>query len=65
MAFTPVLQIGELEIDILHRRVVAGGSEIHLTSVEQSLLYLLAANAGRLSTRDDILDHLWGVDCVA
>ncbi|MBA3945940.1 MAG: response regulator transcription factor [Herpetosiphonaceae bacterium] len=65
VAFTPVLRIGELEIDILHRRVVAGGSELHLTSVEQSLLYVLAANAGRLLTRDDILDHLWGVDYVA
>ena len=28
-------------------------------------LDLLAANAGRLLTRDDILDHLWGVDYAA
>ena len=33
-------------------------SEESLTSLEQSLLYLLAANAGRLLTRDEILDHL-------
>jgi DNA-binding response OmpR family regulator len=65
VVFTPVLRLGELEIDILHRRVRAGGSELHLTSLEQSLLYLLAANAGRLLTRDEILDHLWGVDYVA
>ena len=43
----------------------AGASELHLTALEQSLLYLLAANAGRLLTRDEILDHLWGVDYVA
>jgi DNA-binding response OmpR family regulator len=61
----PVLRLGELEIDILHRRVRAGTSELHLTSLEQSLLYLLAANAGRLLTRDAILDHLWGVDYAA
>ena len=42
-----------------------GGHELHLTALEQSLLYLLAANAGRLLTRDEILDHLWGVDYVA
>ena len=65
VVFTPVLRLGDLEIDILNRRVVAGGSELHLTSLEQSLLYLLAANAGRLLTRDEILDHLWGVDYVA
>ena len=60
-----MLRLGELEIDILNRRVRAGGHELHLTSLEQSLLYLLAANAGRLLTRDEILDHLWGVDYVA
>jgi len=65
VVFTPVLRLGELEIDILNRRVVAGGSELHLTAIEQSLLYLLAANAGRLLTRDEILDHLWGTDYMA
>ena len=63
--FTPVIRLGELEIDILRRSVTAGGHELHLTSLEQSLLYLLAANAGRLITRDEILDHLWGVDYAA
>ena len=58
-------RLGELEIDILHRRVRAGSSELHLTGLEQSLLYLLAANAGRVVTRDEILDALWGVDYVA
>ena len=63
--FTPVLRLGDLEIDILNRRVCAAGIVLHLTSLEQSLLYLLAANAGRLLTRDEILDYLWGVDYVA
>jgi DNA-binding response OmpR family regulator len=61
----PVLALGELEIDILHRRVRAGSSELHLTGLEQSLLYLLAANAGRVVTREEILDALWGVDYAA
>jgi DNA-binding response OmpR family regulator len=64
-AFTPVIRLGELEIDILNRHVLVGGHALHLTSLEQSLLYLLAANAGRLLTRDQILDHLWGVDYAA
>ena len=42
-----------------------GTSELHLTSLEQSLLYLLAANAGRVVTREEILDSLWGTDYVA
>src|ERR1041384_3931950 len=60
--FTPLLRRGDLEIDIRNRRVRAGGAELHLTSIEHSLLYLLAANAGRVLTRDEILDDLWGAD---
>jgi len=63
--FTPVLHLGELEIDILNRSVRISGHELGLTSLEQNLLYLLAANVGRLLTRDEILDHLWGVDFVS
>jgi two-component system KDP operon response regulator KdpE len=63
--FAPVIRLGELEIDILHRSVRAGTSELHLTALEQSLLYLLAANAGRVVTRGEILDALWGADYVA
>ena len=65
VTFTPVIKLGDLEIDILNRTVRAGDSELHLTSLEQSLLYLLAANAGRVVTREEILDTLWGVDYVA
>ena len=65
VTFTPVIKIGQLEIDILKRTVRAGTSELHLTSLEQSLLYLLAANAGRVVTREEILDTLWGADYVA
>lgn len=63
--FEPVLRLGDLEIDILNRHVRAGSSELHLTGLEQALLYLLAANAGQVVTRDEILDALWGPDFVA
>jgi DNA-binding response OmpR family regulator len=65
VTFTPSIKVGELEIDILKRTVRTGTSELHLTSLEQALLYLLAANAGRVVTREEILDTLWGVDFVA
>src|SRR2546425_9700097 len=44
VVFTPVLRLKDLEIDILNRRVRVGDTELHLTALEQSLLYLLAAN---------------------
>ena len=63
--FLPVLRDGDLEIDIQNRRVRAGDRPLNLTALEQSLLYLLAANAGRVLSRNEILDHLWGTDYIA
>ena len=60
----PRLRIGDLEIDVLNRKVHAAGHDLHLTSLEQALLYLLAANAGSVLTREQILDALWGTDFV-
>ena len=65
MPFNPVQRLGEIEINILQRLVRAGTSELRLTGLEQSLLYLLAARAGNVVTRDEILDALWGVDYVS
>ncbi|MGE4056948.1 MAG: response regulator transcription factor [Vicinamibacterales bacterium] len=65
VAFNPILKVGEIEIDIMQRQVRAGTSELHLTGLEQSLLYLLVAHAGQIVTRDEILDSLWGVDYVS
>jgi two-component system, OmpR family, alkaline phosphatase synthesis response regulator PhoP len=61
----PTIELGEIEIDIVHRQVRAGTSVIHLSGIEQSLLYLLASRSGRVFTRDEILDAIWGTDFVA
>jgi DNA-binding response OmpR family regulator len=61
----PVITRGELEIDIVNRSVRTGEHVLYLTPIEQSLLYLLAANDGRILTRDEIMEHLWGADFVA
>jgi two-component system KDP operon response regulator KdpE len=60
----PRLRIGDIEIDLLNRRVLTGQHELHLTTLEQALLYLLAANAGTVLSREQILDALWGADTV-
>jgi len=65
VTLTPVIKVGELEIDILNHVVRAGTSELHLTALEQALLYLLASNAGRVVSREEILDTLWGTNYVA
>ena len=61
----PRIRLGEIEIDIVHREVRAGDSVIHLSGIEQSLLYLLASRGGKVVTRDEIIDAVWGTDFVA
>lgn len=63
--FVPRVLVGDLEFDVLNRKVLVGDHEVHLTSLEQALLYLLAANAGIVLTREQILDALWGTDFVS
>ena len=61
----PTIRLGEMEIDIVNREVRAGGSVVHLSSIEQSLLYLLASRGGQVVSREEILDAVWGTDFVA
>ena len=61
----PAIHLGEMEVDIVNREVRAGGSIIHLSGIEQSLLYVLASRSGRVVTREEILDAVWGTDFVA
>ncbi len=61
----PTIRIGEIEIDIVSRQVRAGNSVVHLSGIEQSLLYLLASRGGRVVTREEILDAVWGPDFVS
>ena len=61
----PTIVLGEMQVDIMRREVRAGTSIVHLTSVEQSLLYVLASRPGRVFTREEIIDAVWGADFLA
>ena len=56
----PVLQIGELRVDLEKRDVHRNGERIQLTPHEFALLRLLAVNEGRLLTHRMILREVWG-----
>lgn len=56
----PIIQIGQLEIDLAQRLVRQGGIPVDLARKEFEVLALLARNAGRLLTHHDILDAIWG-----
>ena len=56
----PTIVVGEVELDIVAREVRTETEVVHLTGLDQSLLYLLASRAGEVVTRREICDAIWG-----
>jgi len=56
------VKIGKLHVDIGNGHIALDGSAPHLTPLERGLLYVLIANAGRVVSREDIIDTVWGAD---
>ncbi len=54
------LRLGELSLDLESHEVRHGGREIRLTPTEFKLLYMLAANAGRVVPSTRLVDYAWG-----
>lgn len=59
-AAEPVMQLGELRVDLPKRQVWRGAEEIHLTPIEYKLLSLLIANIGKVVTQRQLLREVWG-----
>ena len=57
-----VLSFSDLELDEDAREVRRGGQRIELTPTEFNLLHYLLANAGRVVSKAQILDHVWRYD---
>ena len=55
---------GELELDNVRKRVVAGDEKIELTRKEFEILKLLFENHGKIYSREDILNIVWEKDVI-
>ena len=56
------VKVGKLHVNIASSHIAMDGSAPHLTPLERGLLYVLIANAGRVVSREDIIDCVWGAD---
>lgn len=56
-----LLQIADLELNRVERKVTRAGRNIDLTSKEFALLEYLLRNAGRRVTRSMIVEHVWNL----
>ena len=57
-----VSAIGDLEIRFGNYEVLKNGSKLDLTSKEFEILALFAANPGKVYTRQQVYEHIWGED---
>ncbi len=54
------IRIGEMKIDLIKHRVTLGNKDIALTSREYALLSFLASNPGKVFSREQLLEQVWG-----
>jgi two-component system response regulator RegX3 len=59
-----VVRAGDVELDPARHEVVIRGESVSLPLKEFELLHLLLENAGRVLTRDVLIDRVWGHDYV-
>ncbi|WP_339302726.1 response regulator transcription factor [Paenibacillus sp. FSL R5-0519] len=57
-----IIQISGVTIDLGNLMVVADGQTIELKKKECELLFSLASSPGKIFTRTQLIDDLWGID---
>jgi two-component system, OmpR family, KDP operon response regulator KdpE len=56
------LAVDSVRMDVLTRKVSAGGTAVHLTPTEYELLRVLLSHPGRVFTQRHLLSEVWGPD---
>ncbi|GAA6742169.1 response regulator transcription factor [Thermus antranikianii] len=54
------VEVGEVVLEVEARRVLKGGLPVGLTAKEYQVLELLVLNRGRVFSKDEILERIWG-----
>jgi DNA-binding response OmpR family regulator len=57
-----IIRIGDLQIDVIKHKVTVKGREVALTSKEYTMLGFLASNPGKVYSREQLLEEIWGDD---
>ena len=63
-ASTSTLRVGDVTLDPEAHRLTVRGQEVTVPLKEFEVLHLLLANAGRVLTREVLIDRVWGSDYV-
>ena len=63
-AASPIIEFGEVTVDLSRRVVTRAGEPVHLTPIEYRLLCVLLANTGKVMTQRHLLREVWGPSSV-
>ena len=55
-----VVRVGDIVVSALAREVTLAGELVELTPREFDLLFFFASNPGKVFSRNDLLDRVWG-----
>jgi DNA-binding response OmpR family regulator len=58
----PLMGPGGLRLDVERREAAVGETPLDLSRLEFDLLYTLLAHAGRVLSREQLLEQVWGYD---
>lgn len=59
-AASPVIEFGQVIVDLSRRRVTRDGAEVHMTPLEYRLLAVLVGHPGKVLTQRNLLREIWG-----
>lgn len=59
-----IITVNNLIIDIPAHKITLNGATLELTIKEHNILVKLAKNTGRIYSREQLLDDIWGVDFI-
>lgn len=57
---SPVIEFGQVVVDLSRRLVTREGAEVHLTPIEYRLLAVLVGHPGKVLTQRNLLREIWG-----
>jgi two-component system KDP operon response regulator KdpE len=57
---TPLVEFGQVTVDLSRRLVLRAGETVHLTPLEYRLLATLLGHPGKVLTQRNLLREIWG-----
>ncbi|MCH2222369.1 MAG: response regulator, partial [Dechloromonas sp.] len=57
---SPIIEFGQVVVDLSRRLVTRDGADVHLTPIEYRLLTVLVGHPGKVLTQRNLLRDIWG-----